>query len=412
MPAKAKGEDPEEGLCSIFYGCCCQSLADLGRCFCPQPRTCQRHRCCMWLPYRILCNCPVVLLLAALMGYGSYEVAQQVMDPPITPSIGIINLMPLNLPTATNWKLEIICEMAFFNSGGKDFVMETFDGVFEYKDMTNLGYFELQPSALPMTLQPGETKNPLAKLTMHNHDWGSKALLAESVVQEFMWRHNPVLKLRCQTSGLVWAWQMMSHFTAEYMCQLTIYAADHGLGLLDFSDWEAVKERWKDALAKGREASGPEQAMQRTMLGGQLASILHAYMAMALGGFGGAVLICWCSCWYVLAFPKEHHCGEGKGNAARVWLFGIPRHAPLDEADELDFEKESGSREPQLEQLGPQSQFDMGNPAQMYMAPGADFNQNYQWPARQHTDLFLGQPAMPALPAMYGQPMGRPVDRE
>ena len=25
----------------------------------------------------ILCNCPVVLLLAALMGYGSYEVAQQ-----------------------------------------------------------------------------------------------------------------------------------------------------------------------------------------------------------------------------------------------------------------------------------------------------------------------------------------------
>lgn len=23
---------------------------------------------------------------------------------------------------------------------------------------------------------------------------------------------------------------------------------------------------------------------------------------------------------------------------------------------------------------------------------GADFNQNYQWPARQHTDLFLGQP--------------------
>ena len=26
---------------------------------------------------------------------------------------------------------------------------------------------------------------------------------------------------------------------------LTAQAADHGLGLLDFSDWEAVKERWK-----------------------------------------------------------------------------------------------------------------------------------------------------------------------
>ena len=34
--------------------------------------------------------------------------------------------------------------------------------------------------------------------------------VSDHEVQEFMWRHNPVLKLRCQTSGLVWAWQMMS----------------------------------------------------------------------------------------------------------------------------------------------------------------------------------------------------------
>lgn len=240
-----------------------------------------------------------------------------------TPQIALMQMMPMTLPSVENWKLQLLCQMRFVNGGDRNFTLSSFLGDFEYQDLTGLGVFELQPEDVPFTLRPQETKYVLARLTMHDHLPHIKARLTTGLIAEWIGKKNPVLKLRTQTIGLVWAWDTMVQFQAEYLCRYTLYVAKHGLGLVDFSNWTLAQERWQDALSKGQaKADEGLVAFERTKVDGEILDPLYFFAGVATACMVCICLICCCASCYPCYFPAQHGSTSEWTSLALVICFG------------------------------------------------------------------------------------------
>eukprot|EP00930_Biecheleria_cincta_P077335 TRINITY_DN64615_c0_g1_i1.p1 TRINITY_DN64615_c0_g1~~TRINITY_DN64615_c0_g1_i1.p1 ORF type:complete len:557 (+),score=78.99 TRINITY_DN64615_c0_g1_i1:57-1727(+) len=340
-----QGRRKEKKVDWTWGGCICAVLRFLpdGLCKCtPQPKVLKRNN--MWCLYRGFCNYLVALAFLSGTAYCSVVLLRQSAQEIKTPKITIVNMMPLSTPTLKNWELKILLRMRFINEGDRNFTMSSFVGGFEYKDLTDLGLFELQPESLPFTMRPKETKYILAKLTMYNHDLATKARLSGSLIAEWLGQQNPVLKLRSQTSGVVWAWDRMVKFNAEYLSQYTLYVAEHGLGLVDFSDWDLAQKRWQDALNQGRaQADEGISAFERTKVDGEIMEPLRAFLGVALACMFCSCLICCFATCYPCYFPDEH--GSTPEWASLAWVICFGRRIPARQPESQPLQNSSEARD-------------------------------------------------------------------
>lgn len=311
-------------------GTCCSCVWAVLRCvpdcictnsLVPQPKELKRNNC--WCLYRGCCNFLVAFALFSGFAYCAAMLYRQSSQQIRTPQIALMQMMPMTLPSVENWKLQLLCQMRFVNGGDRNFTLSSFLGDFEYQDLTGLGVFELQPEDVPFTLRPQETKYVLARLTMHDHLPHIKARLTTGLIAEWIGKKNPVLKLRTQTIGLVWAWDTMVQFQAEYLCRYTLYVAKHGLGLVDFSNWTLAQERWQDALSKGQaKADEGLVAFERTKVDGEILDPLYFFAGVATACMVCICLICCCASCYPCYFPAQHGSTSEWTSLALVICFG------------------------------------------------------------------------------------------
>mmetsp|Transcript_94147 Transcript_94147/g.167458 ORF Transcript_94147/g.167458 Transcript_94147/m.167458 type:complete len:539 (-) Transcript_94147:209-1825(-) len=305
---------------------------------CPTPRSLVEEG--LWQHYRYCCNCLLGLPLLLIFLASFSILLWQSVTPIQTPGIELKQLFPVVLPTASNWSLILFCQLEFKNKGDREVIFTEFGGKFEYLDFSDLGDFVLDPKKLPMVLKPGDVQISMARLKMNNHDAVTKARVGTGFVTEWIQGKNPVLKLRVEAAGSIWAWGQTTKFTAEYLCNYALHTASHGLGLFDFSDWEAAQKKWTEAINKGRDETGLAQ-LKRTKLGGDVGLIMNVLIVLANVSLFLCCCINSCATCYTCQYPEEH---RAKGNDAlsilNVIFFGASRRARQDWEAQVELELE------------------------------------------------------------------------
>jgi len=238
-----------------------------------------------------------------------------------TPGIEMREIYPVILPTASNWTLLLFCELIFSNTGEHDFVMTKFDGTFEYQSLDHLGKFELDPRGFPLVFQPHTQTRKMARLLMQDHDFLTKYRIGTGWISDLLNGENPVLKLRVKVAGSLWAWARISNYTAEYLCNYPLEVTGQGLGMFDFSDWDAAKQRWTEAINRG--ADEGTQRLIRTELGGEVWVIMMVLISIAAVSFFFCCSINTCATCYTCQYPDQHGCkGQDAFSILNVVLFG------------------------------------------------------------------------------------------
>jgi len=238
-----------------------------------------------------------------------------------TPGIEMQQIFPVILPTASNWTLLLFCELIFENKGEHDFVMTEFDGTFEYQSLDQLGEFELDPRGFPLVFKPHTQTTKMARLHMKDHDFLTKYKVGAGWVSDLLNGQNPVLKLRVQVAGSLWAWARLTNYTAEYLCNYPLEITGQGLDMFDFSDWDAAKQRWTEAINLGGDDG--TQRLIRTQLGGEVLVIMLVLISIAGVSFFFCCLINSCATCYTCQYPDQHGCkGQDAFSILNVVLFG------------------------------------------------------------------------------------------